>query len=1533
MKLTIAYTLAMVAALVVAPAGLATGVLVAGEAPSVPAAPAVPPSPAATNPPLVDILTPSHESAFAPNSVITVRWKSLFNDFTGLSALYVAELRDGGGRLVAVSRAYECGTPAPLTFVCWTTLTLPEQDGEFEIRVRLIEPTLDNEFVQPPLNEREPREDNVVVYVDMQPPVTTLEVMPAEAATAWSTSTVAVALTCADATTGCGDISYRVNGGPRTIYEGAFMLPADGVHTLSYWSVDLAGNLETARVATLRQDRVAPTATLVLDHAADGLAGWHVTPSGATGLCADATSGCVAASETFPPFGADGEHVFHYAPADVAGHVAEPAVLAVRQDSTPPVIGDVCATVGSDCATSGTLETSLVTVLAPASDAGSGLSVHTLWATSDCGAGSTAPVEVAPGSDGITLDLRPIADNPATNVYQCGAVRFHARAVDVAGLATEVTSIAFVLDTTGPANILLTLANDPSTLVPNGQTVPLTYKAEWIGGALFGGAAQLATVTLSDANDPGWSASGSTDLSGLVTFALAASDTARLLSATVSATAPSDPQTYLVTPPAPLGITWTGIALARMVTSDLPRATLWANVGEIYSPAFSLVYTYDPTVPVRGAVVKLSSPAGDFSALTNSAGFARVPTRMLAPAEVAFDVTACFNPADGPEQCTTGDAVTLRWARLVFDDIDVAPATNGWYNVGDVVTFAFEAVLDYGAGSEPASGATVRLVLGDVVQDLALDGAGAASTTAAFDVVTDLRTSPVSMARLVPTGSPVLPNPPPSGLAFDAASGHLGRLRWTEIALDAGADDTFVNVGDAIGLSIEALWAHDEDGNGLFDDPVSAAAVNVLDAGSDVMGTCAVIDGFAACSIALAQAYAAGQILVVDSSSTGVTRQLGGADATLDLIWTRIVVSGCAIDDLDGIVNVGDTVALACDATYEHDAAALVPAADLALAAPLPSGCEVSSATIVDGLLEAAIACGVRANLGGPQAASFAVATANDDVTDTLGDIALAAKWAEVVFLDLATSPDTDGWYDATDGVVFAFAARLVYGPEAGDFEPADGAVVVLTAGEHVEELTTDASGDASTTLTFDVVTDVVPSLAAVSTPEGVTRYVAADFGRERWTEIALSAVADDLVVNVGDTVTLDLGALWMHDENGDLVSDDPVPSATVEVRDDADVVLTTCAITNGMGTCDVTVNEVYNGGLTLAIVDSSTGVTRQAGGVDLAIDVVWTGVVIAADFVEDAFVNVGDAVRFTALATYAHDGSPVDAAALALGAAAPEHCTLVSGAIENGALEAVVVCSDVTDGTIPLVIATSDKGVTTLEIPLGFHATWTELIVSYTTSIPAGTLLDHNAPVVFTGTVNFAHDIVTGTPPPPGTFFAFFVRTAEDGEEFNCVTAVDDTSCPVEVSKVAGSRSFEVSAASIADTDGDGYVELDITRMEGSPAPVSYRWTSIGFLAFECKTARSGPHACGSMAYDPRELVTVTVTAVAADAASETLPGATITLAGKTLTTNGDGEASRQFVRFNPGCVTVTARGVSATIAGQTVTWDSPRPQEICWA
>jgi hypothetical protein len=107
------------------------------------------------------------------------------------------------------------------------------------------------------------------VNVDLTKPVTTADGL--DDGTVWTNAARTVTLSAGDGTgSGVAHTYYTIDGAGPQLYDGSFTIDWDGTHTVTFWSVDAAGNVEDATTDHVSFDGTVPTAS------AEGYdAAWH----------------------------------------------------------------------------------------------------------------------------------------------------------------------------------------------------------------------------------------------------------------------------------------------------------------------------------------------------------------------------------------------------------------------------------------------------------------------------------------------------------------------------------------------------------------------------------------------------------------------------------------------------------------------------------------------------------------------------------------------------------------------------------------------------------------------------------------------------------------------------------------------------------------------------------------------------------------------------------------------------------------------------------------------------------------------------------------------------------------------------------------------------------------------------------------------------------------------------------------------------------------------------------------------------------
>jgi hypothetical protein len=184
------------------------------------------------------------------------------------------------------------------------------------------------------------------IRIDRSAPTTTANV-PAPLESGWYAGAVKVTLDAADALSGVDTTYYRLDDGDAHAYDGAFDVSAKGTHTVTFWSVDRAGNTEDretpGHAVTLKIDDIAPHITGHRMPAANGF-GWNNDEVTVTFDCSDDESGIAGCSEpsTLSNEGA-GQSVVGNA-KDNAGNTSSAAVDDINIDKTVPSLHGAATT-------------------------------------------------------------------------------------------------------------------------------------------------------------------------------------------------------------------------------------------------------------------------------------------------------------------------------------------------------------------------------------------------------------------------------------------------------------------------------------------------------------------------------------------------------------------------------------------------------------------------------------------------------------------------------------------------------------------------------------------------------------------------------------------------------------------------------------------------------------------------------------------------------------------------------------------------------------------------------------------------------------------------------------------------------------------------------------------------------------------------------------------------------------------------------------------------------------------------------------
>ncbi len=178
------------------------------------------------------------------------------------------------------------------------------------------------------------------IRIDRTAPSTTAHVAdPLE--TGWYAGPVEVTLATGPDLSGIDVTYYQVDDGSPRRYDGPFEHDLTGEHTITFWSEDLASNVEDRSAPghsiTLKIDGNPPTITGSREPAANGF-GWNNTPVTVGFLCEDLESGIAACSDPALVANEGEDQTVTGTALDNAGNHASLTVDDIDIDVTAPTV-------------------------------------------------------------------------------------------------------------------------------------------------------------------------------------------------------------------------------------------------------------------------------------------------------------------------------------------------------------------------------------------------------------------------------------------------------------------------------------------------------------------------------------------------------------------------------------------------------------------------------------------------------------------------------------------------------------------------------------------------------------------------------------------------------------------------------------------------------------------------------------------------------------------------------------------------------------------------------------------------------------------------------------------------------------------------------------------------------------------------------------------------------------------------------------------------------------------------------------------
>ncbi len=188
-------------------------------------------------------------------------------------------------------------------------------------------------------------QNSILVKVDMGSPSTTANVN-GSSSNGWYQPPAQVTLTATDSASGVSGTFYTVDGGASQSYASPFNISADGIHSITYWSVDAVGNSEPQQSLTVQVDGTAP-ATVISTSGTAGNNGWYISEAQVTLSATDNQSGIGntfyklddGPEQTYSaPFNISNSnyHTIIYWSVDRAGNTESQRSMLIKVDSVAP---------------------------------------------------------------------------------------------------------------------------------------------------------------------------------------------------------------------------------------------------------------------------------------------------------------------------------------------------------------------------------------------------------------------------------------------------------------------------------------------------------------------------------------------------------------------------------------------------------------------------------------------------------------------------------------------------------------------------------------------------------------------------------------------------------------------------------------------------------------------------------------------------------------------------------------------------------------------------------------------------------------------------------------------------------------------------------------------------------------------------------------------------------------------------------------------------------------------------------------------
>jgi large repetitive protein len=168
------------------------------------------------------------------------------------------------------------------------------------------------------------------IHIDRNAPVTTDDVP-----NGWHNSAVTVHFSVTDNLSGPHHTNYKIDGGATS--SGSSVVVGQGNHTVTYWSTDKAGNIESVKTVPVLVDTTAPAITGAATTLPNS-SGWYRGPITVHFTCTDGLSGLASCPADVTLSGDGANQSVSGTAIDNAGNQTSTTVTGLNLDHTAPSI-------------------------------------------------------------------------------------------------------------------------------------------------------------------------------------------------------------------------------------------------------------------------------------------------------------------------------------------------------------------------------------------------------------------------------------------------------------------------------------------------------------------------------------------------------------------------------------------------------------------------------------------------------------------------------------------------------------------------------------------------------------------------------------------------------------------------------------------------------------------------------------------------------------------------------------------------------------------------------------------------------------------------------------------------------------------------------------------------------------------------------------------------------------------------------------------------------------------------------------------